>query len=331
VRLARGWKATKVSSALLSGLFIAALAAGMGLNALFASPSVLLDYYVPGAPGAPTSASAAPGNGSATVHWHIPLSSGNSPIVGYLVVPYNGLVPLAPQSFPGNTLFTRAITGLTNGKTYVFKVAAINSMGIGPQSPASNAVRVGAPGTPLVLKAIPGKNQVTLKLVAPATNNGFPINAYVVTPFLAGLPQTIRVSNSTSTTVVVGGLLNGHGYTFWVAARNKWGTGLVSPLSVAVLVAGAPGPPGSVKAARVAAGQVRVTFVAGANNGLAITSFKATCVSGKAGGVTKAQTGAVSPIKVTGLTVKKAYTCNVTATNARGTGTASKKSNTVIP
>lgn len=320
----------KAERVLLSGLFIAALVAGMGVNALFASPSVLLDYYAPGAPGAPLSASAAPGNTSATLHWHIPLTSGGSPIVGYVVTPYDGFVPLAAQSFPA-TPTTQLITGLTNDQTYIFKVAAVNGSGLGPQSAASNAVKIGSPGTPTITTVIPGKNQVTLKLTAPAATNGSPITGYVVTPFLAGVAQTIRVLNSPATTAVVAGLTNGRSYTFRVAAKNKDGTGLMSAESASVVVAGVPGPPTDVQAVRAAAGTLRVSFVPGANNGLPITRFTATCVSGKAGGVTGTNQATASPIAVTGLTVKKSYRCDITATNARGTGLASQRSPTVTP
>lgn len=322
--LVRASKGTKLGSALLSGLFLGALGAGMGLNALLANPSPLLDYYAPGSPTAPLSASAAPGNGTATLHWHIPANSGNGPITGYVVTPYRSFVPQSPRTFPAAPT-TQVITGLTNGVAYFFKVAAINSSGLGPQSAASNSIHIGAPGTPTGVKAVPGKNQATVKWVAPKTTNGKPLTGYVITPVLSGVPQTIRVSNSLTTTHVVTGLLNGRSYTFGVAAKNVNGTGLLSSLSVAVLVGGAPAPPTNVQAARNGFGKLRVTFVPGSNNGLAITGFTATCTSTN-GGTTRAKRGTTSPITVTDLDASFAYKCNVTATNVRGTSTPSTKS-----
>ena len=198
-------------------------------------------------------------------------------------------------------------------------------MGLGPQSAPSNSVRVGAPGTPSAIKALPGKNQATLKWVAPTTTNGKPLTGYVVTPFLTGVPQAIRTFNSLATTQVVTGLLNGRSYTFRVAAKNANGTGLVSPASPAVLVAGAPAPPAGVRAGRGRRGRLRVTFIPGATNGLAITSFTSTCTS-RNGGVSGSRSGVASPILVTGLSPNKTYTCNVRATNARGNGPVSTKS-----
>jgi hypothetical protein len=315
-----------LGSALLSGLFLGALVAGMGLNALVASPSALLDYYAPGSPGAPVSASAAPGNASATLHWHIPTNSGNGPITAYVITPYLSFVPQPPRTYPA-TPTTQIITGLSNAKTYFFKIAAINALGFGPQSAGSNSIRVGAPGTPTTVKALPGKNQATVRWVAPTITNGSPLNGYVVTPFLTGVAQTIRVFNSLGTTQVVKGLLNGRSYTFRVAARNANGTGLVSALSPAVLVAGAPAPPTSVRAARVGAGQLRVAFVPGSSNGLTITSFTVTCTS--TNGATRAKRAATSPVVVAGLSPNHSYKCNVRAANIRGTGPVSSKSNTV--
>ena len=145
---------------------------------------------------------------------------------------------------------------------------------------------------------------------------------------LTGVAQPIRVFNSISTTQVVNGLLNGRSYTFVVAAKNANGTGLVSAASSAVLVAGAPAPPIGVRAVRAAAGQLRVIFVPGSSNGLAITSFTATCSSNN-GGVSRSTRGAASPIVVPGLSLNKSYTCNVRATNIRGTGPVSTKSKAV--
>lgn len=325
--LVRASKGTKLGSALLSGLFIGALFAGMGINALLASPRPLLDYYAPGSPSAPVSASAAPGNGSVTLHWHVPANSGNGPISGYVVTPYLAFFPTAPRTFPASPT-TQNITGLANGKSYFFKIAAINTVGLGPQSVASNSVRVGAPGTPTAVRALPGKNQATVRWVAPTITNGKPLNGFVVTPFLTGVPQTIRVFNSAATTQVVKGLLNGRSYTFRVAARNANGTGLVSALSAAVLVAGAPAPPTNVSAARVGGGQLRVSFVPGPGNGLAITGFTATCTSTN-NGVTRSRRAAAGPIIVTSLTPGKTYRCNVSASNVRGTGPVSTKSRAV--
>jgi hypothetical protein len=103
-----------------------------------------------------------------------------------------------------------------------------------------------------------------------------------------------------------------------VKATNGVGTGPSSPPSIAVIV-GSPAPPTGVVAKRVAAGQLKVTFTPGANNGAVIISYTATCAS-KNGGVVRTKTGPSSPLTVIALTAGKTYTCAVRGTNSRGMG-----------
>jgi titin len=307
---------------LLAGLFIGALATGVGLNAGFASPSGLFDYYGAGVPGAPAAVSAVQGNGNATVHLHVPLSDGGAPIIAYVVTPYVGVIPFPPQTFTAARA-TVVVTGLTNGKTFFFKVAASNAVGTGPQSSASNAVTVGAPAAPTSVFAITGKRQATLTWV-PGNTNGSPIIRYVVTPYIAGAAQRRRALNSSATTQAVGGLANGKSYTFKLLAENANGSGTLSASSNVVIV-GAPAAPTGAHPVRIASGTFKVNFAPGSNDGAPITKYSTTCTSSN-GGVTKTGTGTASPITVTGLTGAKSYTCTITATNSRGAGPASAPS-----
>jgi hypothetical protein len=98
--------------------------------------SVAVNVGGPGPPGTP---SAAPGNASATVSWTAPTKNNGSAVVGYVVTPYVGGVARLPRVY-NSTATTQVVTGLTNGTTYTFRVAARNARGIGAQSAASNAV-----------------------------------------------------------------------------------------------------------------------------------------------------------------------------------------------
>jgi hypothetical protein len=310
---------------LLAGLFIGAFATGVGLNAGFASPSGLFDYYGAGVPGAPTAVSAVQGNGSATVHLHVPSSNGGAPITAYVVTPYVGVIPFAPQVFTA-VRATVVVTGLPNGKTLIFKVAATNAVGTGPQSSASNAVTIGAPAAPTSVTATPGKRQATLTWVAGATN-GSPITRYVVTPYIGGVAQRRHALNSSATTQAVGGLANGRNYTFKILAQNANGAGTLSARSNAVIV-GAPAAPTGAHPVQVASGTFKVNFASGANDGAPITAYSTTCTSSD-GGVAQSATGTASPITVTGLTAGKSYSCTITAMNSRGASPASAPSASV--
>jgi alpha-tubulin suppressor-like RCC1 family protein len=90
-------------------------------------------------PGAPTSVSGAPGNGQVKVTWTAPTSNGGSAITGYVVTPYVGSTA-KPAVTSNSTATTATITGLANGTTYTFKVAAKNAIGTGAPSTASAGV-----------------------------------------------------------------------------------------------------------------------------------------------------------------------------------------------
>ncbi|MCU1496076.1 MAG: hypothetical protein JWM47_29 [Acidimicrobiales bacterium] len=99
---------------------------------------------VPGAPGTPA---AVPGDGEATVSWTAPASNGGSPITGYAITPYIG-AEAQPVRNVGPSPTSAAVTGLTNGVAYTFKVAAKNAVGTGPQSAASPAITPEASSLP---------------------------------------------------------------------------------------------------------------------------------------------------------------------------------------
>lgn len=91
------------------------------------------------APSAPTILGVAPGDGSVTLAWSAPATTGGSTVTGYVVTPFEGATAKPAQTFPA-TATTQLVTGLTNDVAQTFKVAAVNAVGAGPQSVASPAV-----------------------------------------------------------------------------------------------------------------------------------------------------------------------------------------------
>jgi hypothetical protein len=181
------------------------------------------------------------------------------------------------------------------------------------------------PGAPSPAFAVPYNDHGAKVVWRPPTNNGgAPITGYRIVPYKNGVAQPAQVFNAAQTNRLISGLTDGASYRFTVAARNVVGFGPPSAMSPA-MIAGAPGQPGTPTVVKVASGSLKVTFAKPMNNGAAITSFRATCVSSN-GGVTKTKTGTFSPITVTTLTPNKSYTCRVNATNSRGTGPSSPPS-----
>ncbi len=186
-------------------------------------------------PGKPTIGTATRGDASAHVTWSAPASNGGSTITGYAVTPYRGSTPQATVSVGNVTGDT--LTGLTNGVTYTFTVAAINSVGVGPASAASNPVTPATvPGSPTIVAATAGPADVNLTWSTPA-DGGSPIMGYEVfdgvsAGALAASPVEPGLVDGTSYTVQ--GLAGDETYYFTVVAVNALGVGAPSNVASAI-------------------------------------------------------------------------------------------------
>ena len=87
-------------------------------------------------PTPPLTVTGAAGNAQVTVSWVVPADDGGSPIIGYTATAAPGGATCTWSSGP----LSCVVSGLTNGTTYTFTVAATNANGTGPPSSPSSGV-----------------------------------------------------------------------------------------------------------------------------------------------------------------------------------------------
>ncbi len=187
----------------------------------------------PNVPGKPTLVTAVAGDSQATVTFSAPASTGGGAITGYTVkaLPSGGV-----DSQAGSTALTHVVTGLTNGKVYIFTVTATNSFGTSLPSTSSNSVQPNTPtvpGAPTIGAATVGDGQALVGFTAPTTSGSAAITSYTATC------GTVS-GTGTASPVAVTNLINGTAYTCTVFATNSAGNSVASAASNSVTPAPAP-------------------------------------------------------------------------------------------
>ena len=207
------------------------------------------------------------------------------------------------------------LTGLTNGTPYTFAVSATNSAGTGPASAPSNST-------------IPQATQ-TITFLNPGPQN-FGASPTLRASASSQLPVTFTSSTTAVCTVTTPGTLTFVSPGACTVNADQPGNAsfLAAPTVTQTFAVGAvvPGAP-SITGVEPGNAQATVSFTPPAfNGGSPITSYAVTSSPGVILAV-----GPASPITITGLDNKTAYTFTVTATNDVGTGPASAPSSSVTP
>lgn len=211
-------------------------------------------------PSAPVVGVATAGDAQATVTFTAPASSGGAAIIagGYTVTASPGGGSATGSSSP------ITVTGLTNGRSYTFKVTATNSVGIGIASAVSNSVTPTASPLPPVITVPP--------LLTAAAGS---VYGYTFTATGGTAPYTFASSGSLppGLTLSPAGVLSGTPTAagpFTISVQVKDALHVTSPVAVAnmVVTGGAAPLPSPNKTVSVAAGATALVDVtAGATGG----------------------------------------------------------------
>jgi hypothetical protein len=216
------------------------------------------------------------------------------------------------------------VTGLTNGTTYTFQVAAVNAARTGGYSARSSEVTPRTvPGAPTsVTTEVNSSGGVIVSWTAPTDNGGAVITDYMVQSCISTTcTNFVRTPESALTTQTVTGLTKGTAYTFKVAAKNVAGFGAYSTASSpAVTPRSAPGAPTDIVA--VPGNQkLDVTWKAPAvTNGSAITDYIINVCDGANCQLVSDAVSTATSISISSLANGTEYVVRVAAVNAAGTG-----------
>src|SRR6266480_409240 len=189
----------------------------------------------PPLPSTPTNLTAAPGNGQVTLSWSAATGAASYNLYRSTTSGGEGSTPVVTGI--ASTSYTN--TGLTNGITYYFRVAAVNASGTSGQSNQASATpNAPPPGSDFSLSASPNSVGVTRGSSARSTititrQNGFNSG---VTLSASGLPSGVTASfnpitvnpPTTSSTVTFTASSNAAGGTFTVTIKGTSTSGTLS-------------------------------------------------------------------------------------------------------
>ncbi|RLF72932.1 MAG: hypothetical protein DRN55_05090, partial [Thermoplasmata archaeon] len=194
-----------------------------------------------GVPSAPQNLVAMGGDGYVVLTWEAPADDGGSQIVGYKI--YCGMRSGGETylTTTGNVTTYRD-TGVTNGRTYYYRVSAVNGIGEGELSEEASATPQGVPSAPENLVARGGEGYVVLTWEAPADDGGSPIIGYKIYRGMESGNEVLLTRVGDVTTYNDTGVTNGQRYYYRVSAVNGIGEGELSEEASATPLGVPPAP-----------------------------------------------------------------------------------------
>ena len=181
-------------------------------------------------PGTPVGLSVTADDAAVYVSWSAPSSDGGAPIDSYQVQANSSTTVFAPCAQCTSVYFS----GLTNGTSYTFSVAAHNSAGYSVVPATSGSVKPVAStqhqdSAPTNVAATVSGQSATVTWQPPTNSNGLPIDRYLIQAndrTLTNSPGAVyyagwKYACGTCQTVTFDGLTAGDTYDFSVYAHNQ--------------------------------------------------------------------------------------------------------------
>ena len=271
-------------------------------------------------PSTPSGLQAAAGDAQITLNWTA--SAGASSYALARSTTSGG--PYAQIATPATPTYLD--TSLTNGTTYYYVVAAMNSAGTSPnsaQAAATPTAPVTIPPAPASLQATAGNAQVILTWTASPSATGYNVKRSTTT----GGPYT-KVSSPTATTFTDIGLTNGTPYFYVVTAANSAGESNPSNQATATPTAPLTAPPVPT-ALEATAGNTKISL--SWNSSTTATSYHLKRSTTSGGPYTTISSPTTTTFTDTGLSNGTPYFYVVSALNSAGeSGNSSEVSATPV-
>lgn len=270
-------------------------------------------------PGAPSALAAVASNGTVALSWTAPAATNGSAITDYVIQHAASAGGTYTTVSDGTSTTTSAtVTGLTNGETRYFRVAAVNAAGTGAYTTPLAETPFTIPSTPSVSPLTPGDGSLIVDFNI-SSDGGSDILRHDYR--LDG--GVWRSTGALTDSFTISGLTNGTTYDVEVRAINAAGAGTASAVQSGTprTVPAAP----AISAVALNTGAVSVAFTLGANGGSAVTNVEYS-VDGGDTWITRSPAATASPLTISGLTGGQTYGVQLRAVNAAGSGPASNES-----
>jgi hypothetical protein len=283
-------------------------------------------------PSAPFLTSVSAGNTSATVSFTTPTSNGGATLSAYEVVamPSSGSNVTKSDCSTSASPLACTITGLTNGTSYTFKVAAINSAGTSAYSTTSGSFTPATIANAVVnLVAQPGDGTLIVNWDQPTNLGGGSFTRYDVYYKSTGsydLSPNAQINSVSTTTQTFSGLINGTSYDVKVVAITSVNASELTgnTAEVSQYPSTVPSAPTNVTVSKLTGTSARISWGLPLSDGGASLDATTPYVATITGGPSPITCGVLDgrSCDITGLSPATTYSVSVVAQNRMGAGTA---------